>query len=126
MLWRRGAIDLVSALSVVNVIIIGAGAFSAVGLGALRAVSPHFVEATPGGFGLPRRLGCGNESEAAGLDSAVDPGGSASAGAFEGTRLVSPPSWAAVYASCSALPPPHATLASRRLARPYLRRTSTG
>src|SRR3954451_6569172 len=32
----------------------------------------------------------------------------------------------AVYASCSALPPPHATLASRRLARPYLRRTCTG
>jgi hypothetical protein len=51
MLWRRGAIDLVSALSVVNVIIIGAGAFIAVGLGALRAVSPHFVEATPGFFG---------------------------------------------------------------------------
>ena len=32
----------------------------------------------------------------------------------------------AVYASCSALPPPHATLASRRLARPYLGRTCTG
>jgi hypothetical protein len=32
----------------------------------------------------------------------------------------------AVYASCSASPPPHATLASRRLARPYLRRTYTG
>ena len=32
----------------------------------------------------------------------------------------------AVYASCSALPPPHATLASRRLARPYLCRTCTG
>src|SRR5262245_60059297 len=32
----------------------------------------------------------------------------------------------AVYASCSALPPPHATLASRRPARPYLSRTSTG
>ena len=32
----------------------------------------------------------------------------------------------AVYASCSALPPPHATLACRRLARPYLRRTCTG
>jgi hypothetical protein len=29
----------------------------------------------------------------------------------------------AVYASCSASPPPHATLASRRLARPYLGRT---
>src|SRR5215471_10447502 len=32
----------------------------------------------------------------------------------------------AVYASCSALPPPHATLASRRLARPYLGRTCIG
>jgi hypothetical protein len=32
----------------------------------------------------------------------------------------------AVYASCSASPPPHATLASRRLARPYLGRTCTG
>jgi hypothetical protein len=32
----------------------------------------------------------------------------------------------AVYASCSALPPPHATLASRRLATPYLGRTCTG
>ena len=32
----------------------------------------------------------------------------------------------AVYASCSALPPPHATLASRRLARPYLGRICTG
>ena len=29
----------------------------------------------------------------------------------------------AVYASCLASPPPHATLASRRLARPYLGRT---
>src|SRR5258708_8628247 len=32
----------------------------------------------------------------------------------------------AVYASCSALLPPHATLASRRLAGPYLGRTCTG
>src|SRR4051794_10230611 len=32
----------------------------------------------------------------------------------------------AVYASCSASPPPHATLAPRRLARPYLDRTCTG
>src|ERR1700738_4478240 len=32
----------------------------------------------------------------------------------------------AVYASCSASPPPHATLASRRLARPSLGRTYTG
>src|SRR6266702_317013 len=32
----------------------------------------------------------------------------------------------AVYASCSALLPPHATLATRRLARPYLGRTCTG
>src|ERR1700716_1336657 len=32
----------------------------------------------------------------------------------------------AVYASCSALLPPHATLATRRLARPYLDRTCTG
>jgi hypothetical protein len=32
----------------------------------------------------------------------------------------------AVYASCSASPPPHATLATRRLARPYLGRTCTG
>src|SRR5262249_47500893 len=32
----------------------------------------------------------------------------------------------AVYASCSASPPPHATLASRRLARPYLGRICTG
>ena len=32
----------------------------------------------------------------------------------------------AVYASCSALPPPHATLATRRPARPYLGRTCTG
>src|SRR5437588_11769419 len=31
----------------------------------------------------------------------------------------------AVYASCSALLPPHATLASRRPARPYLGRTCT-
>jgi hypothetical protein len=32
----------------------------------------------------------------------------------------------AVYASCSALLPPHATLASRRPAKPYLGRTCTG
>jgi hypothetical protein len=32
----------------------------------------------------------------------------------------------AVYASCSASPPPHATLATRRLAKPYLGRTCTG
>src|SRR5882762_6883837 len=31
----------------------------------------------------------------------------------------------AVYASCSASPPPHATLATRRLAKPYLGRTCT-
>src|SRR5262245_57109143 len=36
------------------------------------------------------------------------------------------PRTTAVYASCSASPPPHATLASRRLARPYLGRTCTG
>jgi iron(III) transport system permease protein len=34
LLWGRGAIDLISALSVINVIIIGAGVFIAVGLGA--------------------------------------------------------------------------------------------
>src|SRR5258707_13163670 len=32
----------------------------------------------------------------------------------------------AVYASCAALPPPHATLATGRLARPYPDRTCTG
>jgi hypothetical protein len=32
----------------------------------------------------------------------------------------------AVYASCSASPPPHATLATRRLAKPFLGRTCTG
>src|SRR5437588_11541822 len=32
----------------------------------------------------------------------------------------------AVYASCSASPPPHAPLVARRLARPYLDRTCTG
>ena len=32
----------------------------------------------------------------------------------------------AVYASCAALPPPHATLATGRLARPYPGRTCTG
>src|SRR5207342_1104950 len=36
------------------------------------------------------------------------------------------PSETRVYASCSASPPPHATLASRRLARPYLGRTYAG
>src|SRR6266550_2437780 len=34
--------------------------------------------------------------------------------------LTPTPHATAVYASCSASPPPHATLASRRLARPYL------
>ena len=33
---------------------------------------------------------------------------------------------AGAHASCSASPPPHATLASRRLARTYLGRTCTG
>ena len=42
------------------------------------------------------------------------------------SRLNRTPHATAVYASCLALPPPHATLASRRLARPYLGRTSTG
>src|SRR5439155_25836697 len=40
--------------------------------------------------------------------------------------LTPTPHATAVYASCSASPPPHATLASRRLARPYLGRTFTG
>ena len=40
--------------------------------------------------------------------------------------LTPTPHATAVYASCSASPPPHATLASRRLARPYLGRTYTG
>src|SRR4029077_11731698 len=39
--------------------------------------------------------------------------------------LTPSPHATAVYASCSASPPPHATLASRRLARPYLGRTHT-
>src|SRR5205823_1192905 len=39
--------------------------------------------------------------------------------------LTHTPHATAVYASCSALLPPHATLASRRPARPYLGRTCT-
>jgi hypothetical protein len=77
-------------------------------------------------------------------DVALDPGGTANAShngtahvAFDHDHslrsrssiiswLTPTPHATAVYASCSALPPPHATLASRRLARPYLGRTCTG
>src|SRR5262245_33288388 len=44
LLWRRGAIDLVSALSVINVTIIGGRRFHRLVLEALRAMSRHFVE----------------------------------------------------------------------------------
>jgi hypothetical protein len=45
---------------------------------------------------------------------------------MRGSWLTPTPHALAVYASCSASPPPHATLASRRFARPYLGRTYTG
>src|SRR5262249_62096787 len=77
-------------------------------------------------------------------DVALDPGGTNSAShngiahvAFDHedslrsrefiiSWLTPTPHAIAVYASCSASPPPHATLASRRLARRYLGRTRTG
>jgi hypothetical protein len=77
-------------------------------------------------FSRPCIIGYGSSPSRCGPHVAFDHEDSLRSREFIISWLTPTPYATAVYASCSASPPPHATLASRRLARPYLGRTCTG